>query len=149
MATSATVVHSILPYFTHLVLSLTVPAPDITFTASPVESPLYAGVDFTLYCGFELDSAIDTDVIVNTTWVRPAGELTNSAGGDRITVFGPTKPGELSYRTRLEFRPLSNANAEEDDGDYNCTATITPSLETSQYISEIDTTGTQPIDIQG
>ncbi len=149
MATSVTVVLSILPYSTHLVLSLSVPAPGITFTASPVESPLYAGVDFTLYCDFELDPAIDTDVIVNTTWVRPDGELTNSTGGDRITVFGPTKTGELSYQTWLEFRPLSNANAGEDDGDYNCTATITPSQETNQYISEIDTTGTQPIDIQG
>ncbi len=149
MATSVTVVHSILPYSTHLVLSLSVSAPEITFTASPVESPLYAGVDFTLYCGFELDPAIDTDVIVNTTWERPDGELTNSTDGDRITVFGPTKAGELSYQTRLEFRPLSSANTGEDDGEYNCTATITPSLETSQYISEINTTGTRPIDVQG
>ncbi len=114
-----------------------------------MESPLYAGVDFILSCDLELDPAVDTDVGVSTRWVQPDGALTNSTDGDRITVFGPTRTGELSYQTQLEFMPLGHANTGEDDGDYNCTATITPSQETSQYISEIDTTGTRPIDVQG
>ncbi len=125
----------------------TVPDPTITFSASPLESPLYAGVNFNLDCNIELDSAVDTDVIVSTVWVESGVSITNDTE-ERITVYGPSKLGDLNYQTQLQFRPLSSSS-EEDDGDYVCVATITPSQGTNQYITGTESNSTQSIQVDG
>ena len=120
----------------------------INFTGSPLESPLYAGVNFILTCDIILDPAVDTEVKVTTQWTQDGSVLTNDTN-DRIAVFGPTNTGELSYQTQLEFNLLSIANSGEDDGDYTCNVTVTPSQGTNTYIDGVTTVGTRPIQVEG
>ena len=122
----------------------TVPPPSFTFTGSPSEDPLYAGVRFTLTCDIELNNSVNTAVDVSTTWGRSGNVLANGTDG-RITFTGTTESG-LSYQTEIVFDPLSN-DGDEDDGNYTCTAVVTPS--STQYITGVSSTSTRPIDVQG
>ena len=120
----------------------TVPPPSVTFTGSP---PLYAGVRFTLTCDIELNNNVNTAVDVSTTWGISGNVLANGTDS-RITFSGTTGNG-LSYQTEIVFDPLSNDGDEDDDGNYTCTAVVTPS--STQYITGVNSTGTRSIDVLG
>ena len=99
-----------------------VPPPSVSVTNS---SGTYAGTNFTLTCTIELRTAVDTQVVVNSTWRGPLGIPT----GTRVVSSAPTGTG-ARYQTILMFRPLNTS----DSGNYTCEATVSPSPE-SQFIS--------------
>ena len=99
-----------------------VPPPSVSVTNS---SGTYAGTNFTLTCTIELRTAVDTQVVVNSTWRGPVGIPT----GTRVVASAPTGTG-ARYQTILMFRPLNTS----DSGNYTCEATVSPSPE-SQFIS--------------
>ena len=100
----------------------TVPPPSVSVTNS---SGTYAGTNFNLTCTIELNTAVDTPVVVNSTWHGPVVILT----GTRVVVSEPTRTG-IRYQTILMFRPLNTS----DSGHYTCEATVGPSPE-SQFIT--------------
>ena len=114
-----------------------VPPPSVSVTNS---SGTYAGTNFTLTCTIELRTAVDTQVVVNSTWRGPVGIPT----GTRVVSSSPTGTG-ARYQTILMFRPLNTS----DSGNYTCEATVSPSPE-SQFISG-STAGsdTLPVTVQG
>ena len=99
-----------------------VPPPSVSVTNS---SGTYAGTNFTLTCIIELRTAVDTQVVVNSTWRGPVG----IPAGTRVVASAPTGTG-ARYQTILMFRPLNTS----DSGNYTCEATVSPSPE-SQFIS--------------
>ena len=100
----------------------TVPPPSINVTNS---SSTYAGTNFNLTCTIDLNTAVDTTVVVNSTWHGPVMIPT----GTRVTASEPTGTG-ARYQTTLMFRPLNTS----DSGNYTCEATVSPSPE-SQFIT--------------
>ena len=98
-----------------------VPPPFVSVTNS---SGTYAGTNFTLTCTIELRTAVDTQVVVNSTWHGPV-----ILAGTRVVASEPTGTG-TRYQTILMFRPLNTS----DSGNYTCEVTVSPSPE-SQFIS--------------
>ena len=88
-------------------------------------SETYAGTNFNLTCTIQLITAVDTPVVINSTWHGP---LVIPAG-PRVVASEPTGTG-ARYQTILMFRPLNTS----DSGNYTCEATVSPSPE-SQFIS--------------
>ena len=101
----------------HVHLS-TVPPPSINVTNS---SSTYAGTNFNLTCTIELNTAVDTTVVVNSTWGRPVVIPT----GTHVVDSEPTGTGARYYQSTLMFRPLNTS----DSGNYTCEATVSPSPE--------------------
>ena len=108
-------------YFCTLSLFV-VPPPYVSVTLS---SSAYAGTNFTLTCTIELNTAVDTEVVVNRTWHVPVVIPT----GTRIVASEPTGTG-ARYQTILMFHPLNTS----DSGNYTCEATVSPPLD-SQFIN--------------
>ena len=106
----------------HVHLS-TVPPLSVSVTNS---SGTYAGTNFNFTCTIELNTAVDTPVVVNSTWRGPVMIPT----GTRVTASEPTGNGTRYYLTTLMFRPLNTS----DSGNYTCEATVSPSPE-SQFIT--------------
>ena len=100
----------------------TVPPPSINVTNS---SSTYAGTNFNLTCTIELNTAVDTTVVVNSTWHGPVVIPT----GTRVIASEPTGTG-ARYQTTLMFHPLNTS----DSGHYTCEVTVSPSPE-SQFIT--------------
>ena len=100
----------------------TVPPPSVSVTHS---SSTYAGTNFNLTCTIELNTAVDTTVVVNSTWHGPVVIPT----GTRVNASEPTSTG-ARYQTTLMFRPLNTS----DSGNYTCEVTVSPSPE-SQFIT--------------
>ena len=106
----------------------TVPPPSVSMTNS---SGTYAGTNFNLTCTIELNKAVDTPVVVNSTlvvnstWHGPVMIPT----GTRVIASEPTGTG-ARYQTTLMFRPLNTS----DSGNYTCEVTVSLSPE-SQFIN--------------
>ena len=77
-------------------------------------SATYAGTNFNLTCTIELNTAVDTPVVVNSTWHGPVEIPT----GTRVTASESTGTG-IRY---LMFRPLNTS----DSGNYTCEVTVSP-----------------------
>ena len=88
-------------------------------------SGTYAGTNFNLTCAIELNPAVDTPVVINSTWYGPLG----IPAGTRVIASEPTGTG-AKYQTILMFCPLNTS----DSGSYTCETTVSPSPE-SQFIS--------------
>ena len=99
-----------------------VPPPSVSVSNS---SGTYAGTNFNLTCTIELNTAVNTTVVVNSTWRGPLGV----PAGTRFVASEPTGTGARS-QTILMFHPLNTS----DSGNYTCEATVSPSPE-SQFIS--------------
>ena len=99
-----------------------VPPPSVSVTNS---SENYAGTNFNFTCTIQLITAVDTPVVINSTWHGPLGLPT----GTRVVASAPTGIG-ARYQTILMFRPLNTS----DSGNYTCEVTVSPSPE-SQFIS--------------
>ena len=102
----------------HCTYFFIVPSPSVHVTNS---SSTYAGTNFNLTCTIELNTAVDTTVVVNSTWHGPVMIPT----GTRVVASEPTGTGARYYLTTLMFWPLNTS----DSGHYTCEATVSPSLE--------------------
>ena len=120
----------------HVHLS-TVPPPSVSVTNS---SATYAGTNFNLTCTIELNTAVDTPVVVNSTWHGPVVIPT----GTRIIASEPTGTG-ARYQTILMFRPLNTS----DSGHYTCEATVSPSPESQFITASTAGSGTLSVTVQG
>ena len=114
-----------------------VPPPSVNVTNS---SATYAGTNFNLTCTIELNTAVDTPVVVNSTWHGPLGIPT----GTRVIASEPIGTG-ARYQTTLMFRPLNTS----DSGHYTCEATVSPSPESQFIITSRTGRVTLRIDVQG
>ena len=114
-----------------------VPPPSVSVTNT---SRTYAGTNFNLTCTIELNPAVDTTVVINSTWRGPLGV----PAGTRVVASELTGTG-ARYRTILMFRPLNMS----DSGNYTCEVTVSPSPE-SQFISASTAgRGTLYVTVQG
>ena len=97
-----------------LSLSNPVPEPDVEITAN-LTGPLYTGTGLTLTCTVTLDSNVDSGECVETSWSGLQG-----IPEQRYSVTGASGSGG-SYTGSLTMSPL----ADQDDGTYTCTMTVT------------------------
>ena len=114
-----------------------VPPPSVSVTNS---SGTYAGTNFTLTCTIELRTAVDTQVVVNSTWREPLG----IPAGTRVVASAPTGTG-ARYQTILMFRPLNTS----DSGNYTCEVTVSPSPESQFIIASTAGRDTLSVTVQG
>ena len=101
----------------HCAYFFIVPSPSVNVTNS---SATYACTNFNLTCTIELNPAVDTPVVVNSTWHGPVMIPT----GTRVIASEPAGTG-ARYQTTLMFRPLNTS----DSGHYTCEVTVSPSPE--------------------
>ena len=120
----------------HVHLS-TVPPPSVSVTNS---SGTYAGTNFNLTCTIELNTAVDTPVVVNSTWHGPVVILS----GTRVVASEPTGNG-TRYQTTLMFRPLNTSNS----GNYTCEVTVSPSPESQFITASTPGSGTLFVGVEG
>ena len=121
MAIQIFIMRSLSPYYLYL-LVLAVPPPSVSVSHS---SGTYAGTNFNLTCTIQLITAVDTPVVINSTWHGPLGV----PAGPRVVASAPSGAG-ARYQTILMFRPLNTS----DSGNYTCEVTVSPPPE-SQFIS--------------
>ena len=88
-----------------------------TISRMPPDDVLSAGINLTLICTIQLNTAVDTNIMVNTSWTGPAVFASNS----HISI---TDLNELvtPYKTALLFSPLNIT----DNGSYTCHADVRP-----------------------
>ena len=114
-----------------------VPPPSVSVTNT---SRTYAGTNFNLTCTIELITAVDTPVVINSTWHGPVV----IPAGTRVVASEPTGTG-ARYQTILMFHPLNTGHR----GNYTCEVTVSPSPE-SQFINGSTAgRGTLSVTVQG
>ena len=86
----------------------------------PPTQNLSTGINFTLICTIRVDTAVDTSVVVNTSWTGPNAMFASSSR-DRISVTNLTGSIPL-YETSISFSPLNIT----DSGNYVCQADVRP-----------------------
>ena len=98
----------------------------MTITGSPRDTDLFQGLDVTFACNIELSSAVDSPIMLQSSWQRNETIL-ESSSDDHITVTNTTAVmSPTVYQTTVRFNPLNL-----DDADtYTCAVTITPQNET-------------------
>ena len=114
-----------------------VPPPSVSVSNS---SGTYAGTNFNLTCTIELNTAVDTPVVVNSIWRGPVVIPT----GAHVVASEPTGTG-ARYQTILMFRPLNTS----DSGNYTCEVTVSPPPESQFIISSTAGRGTLSVTVQG
>ena len=77
---------------------------------------LYEGTQFTLTCVIVLNTAVDTTVMVTSTWSNSGGVLSDG----RITSSDARKTAEFNYTSTLTFMPLSQI----DTNNYMCSVVV-------------------------
>ena len=102
---------------------------------------LSTGINLTLICTIQLNTAVDTDVVVNASWTGPAVFASNSQG--RISVTRLTESFPL-YETRVFFSPLNIT----DNGTYVCQADVRPDS-SSPFIMTNTDTAIHTINVEG
>ena len=101
-----------------ITFSLSVPI-SATISRMPPADVLSAGIILTLICTIQLNTVVDTNVVVNTSWTGPTVFASNSQGRISVThVNGSVSP----YKTTLQFSPLNVT----DNGSYTCQADVRP-----------------------
>ena len=93
-----------------LSLSYPVPEPDVEVSLSRTTA-LYVGTGLTLTCTVTLDSNVDSGESVETSWSLP-----RAISGERYSV---TEGSDVEQTVTIS--PL----ADQDDGTYTCTVTVT------------------------
>ena len=107
-------------------------------------APLYAGTNLTLTCTVTLDPNVNTNVSVMTEWSG-----LQDIPEERYSVTGASGSGS-TYTDSLTISPL----ADQDDGTYTCTVTVTGGSNVQQAIASGDVTitvmmGSGSVDVSG
>ena len=108
---------------------------------SPTQN-LSTGINFTLICTIRVDPAVDTSVVVNTSWTGPTAMFASNSQG-RISVTNLTRSIPL-YGTSIFFSPLNIT----DNGTYVCQADVRPDPPSSFIVMNNDT-ATHTINVGG
>lgn len=92
----------------------------MSITGSPRNSDFFEGLDVSLTCIIDLNSAIDSPIAILTSWQRNESDV-DIAVGKHISVTNASINAPLStYQTTLRFNPLDL----EDIGTYTCEVTV-------------------------
>ena len=126
-----------------ILLSLSLPVPiNATIRHMPSANMLSTGINLTLICTIQLNTAVDTDVVVNTSWTGPTAMFaSNSQGRISVTRLNGSIP---LYETRVFFSPLNIT----DNGTYVCQADVRPNP-SFPFITINQDTATQSITVGG
>ena len=103
---------------------------------------LSTGVNLTLNCTIRVDTAVDTKVVLNTSWTGPTPVFASDSQ-DRISVTSLTGSIPL-YETSIFFSPLNIT----DSGTYVCQADVRPDPPSSFIVMNNDT-ATHTINVGG
>ena len=106
--------------------SHSVPQPDVDVTVSRT-APLYAGTSLALTCTVTLDPNVDNGENITTEW--------SDISGGRYSVTAASGSGS-TYTGNLTISPL----ADQDDGTYTCTGTVTGGTNVLQATASDDVT---------
>ena len=106
-----------------------VPQPGVDAILSRT-APLYAGTSLTLTCTVTLDPNVDSNVTVTTQWSG-----LQDLPEERYSVTGASCSGS-TYTGSLTISPL----ADQDDGTYTCTVTVTGGSNVQQATASSDVT---------
>ena len=93
-------------------------------------APLYAGTSLTLTCTVTLDPNVDNGENITTEWSGP-----RDISGERYSVTAASGSGS-AYTGSLTISPL----ADQDDGTYTCTGTVTGGTNVQQANASDDVT---------
>ena len=108
----------------------------------PPTHDLSTGINLTLICTIQLNTAVDTDVVVNTSWTGPTAMFASNSQG-RISVTSLTGSIPL-YETRVFFSPLNIT----DSGTYVCQADVRADSSSPFIVMNRDTV-THTINVEG
>ena len=106
-----------------------VPQPGVDVTLSHT-APLYAGTGLTLTCTVTLDPNVDNGERVMTEWSG-----LQDISEERYSVTGASGSGS-TYTNSLTISP----QADQDDGTYACTVTVTGGSNVQQATASDDVT---------
>ena len=99
----------------------TVPPPNVTLTSTPIATSYYAGTPLNLTCTVQLIPQVDTNVIFNSLWTGPGGQISSGVG--RVSLSSGVN------QTTVQFYPLNTT----DTGVYNCSVSVSTSGQ--QYVN--------------
>ena len=94
-------------------LFFSVPPPMLTIETHP--NVTYIGTQTSLNCNLQLPPVVNTDVLVNSSWTRPAGNSST-----RVEELLLTSLGNNHYQSTITISPLRSSDA----GNYTCSYTI-------------------------
>ncbi|KAL5486424.1 hypothetical protein EMCRGX_G018896 [Ephydatia muelleri] len=97
-----------------------VPPPTVTITSTPITTSYYAGTPLNLTCTVQLIPQVDTNVIFNSLWTGPGGQISSGVG--RVSLSSDVN------QTTVQFYPLNTT----DTGVYNCSVSVSASGQ--QYV---------------
>ena len=103
-----------------------------TIRRTPSTDVLSAGINLTLICTIQLNTAVDTNVMVNTSWTGPNAMF---ASNSRISITDVSE-SVTPYTTTVLFSPLNIT----DSGIYVCQADVRPSPSSSFIMMNRDNT---------
>ena len=89
-----------------------------TIRRIPSTDVLSDGINLTLICTIQLNTAVDTDVMVNASWTGPNAMF---ASNSRISITNVSE-SVAPYKTTVFFSPLNIT----DSGNYTCQADVRP-----------------------
>ena len=94
----------------------------MSISGSPRDADFFQGLDITFSCNIELNSAVDSPVMVQSIWWKNETVL-ESGDDDQITVTNATvvMPPSI-YQTSIRFNPLDFNDADT----YICAVTVMP-----------------------
>ena len=116
----------------------------MTIMGSPRSTDLFQGLDLTLTCRIEVDSAVDTPITVMGLLSLDNDSLVDGSGdgivndGDVISEINSTH-----YEISILFQPLSIT----DDGIYICSVIVTP--QNSDFVNGATASRSQNIEVEG
>ena len=124
----------------HLFYEHAVPLPTLTISASPRDEGFFTGLgNFSLTCSANLSQAIDSDVMVSTTWERNGSPLLSSDG---ITVGMASDVIDQVSNSSVMIRSLGL----DDAGNYTCQVNVTAI--DSNFILGISHSATRNISVE-
>ena len=106
---------------------MAVPPPVVTVSLSQ-KGPLYAGTSLTITCTITLDSSVNNNELVSTDWTG-----LDHLPLDRVSTTPVIRVINGSYTSTLTISPL----ADQDDGTFTCTGTITDGTESATNSSGV------------
>lgn len=115
-----------------LISFVSVPQSYLNITGHPRDTNFFVGIDLTLSCNIELNSAIDSPVRVQSDWQKN-GTIIELERSGRIALTNATIVSQRFYMSTLRFNPMDDIDADL----YLCTVTVSPIDET--YVSESST----------